>query len=214
MLTQASSTLIVLGIGFVLGLKHALDPDHIVAVTTFVGTERKFRQACRVGLLWGLGHTVALSIFGILVVGLKIPISKWLADRLELAVGVMLIALGAHLIAAVHTHWHEWHQHSHTITTGVRPMLVGVVHGTAGSAALTLLVLSTISSPANGLLFILVFGIGSMIGMLLVSMLLAMPLLFAAAHYRSRLRPIQLSTGVLSCAFGLYIATTMWLALK
>jgi high-affinity nickel-transport protein len=93
-------------------------------------------------------------------------------------------------------------------------MLVGVVHGTAGSAALTLLVLSTISTPANGLLYILVFGIGSMIGMLLVSVALAMPLRFAAAHYGSRFRPIQLGTGVLTCAFGLYITTTVWLALK
>src|SRR5262249_28210676 len=100
MLTNTTSNLIVLGIRFLLGLKHALDPDHILAVTTFLGTEKHLRRACRVGLFWGFGHTIALSAFGIAVVGLKIPMSKWLADRLEFVVGVMLIILGARLITS------------------------------------------------------------------------------------------------------------------
>ena len=137
MLTNNSSNLIVIGLGFILGLKHALDPDHIVAVTTFVGKERQVRRACKIGLFWGLGHTIALSIAGIVVVGLKIPMSKWLADRLELAVGLMLIILGARLIATVHTHWHQHHQQYTLDRVGLRPLFVGIVHGTAGSAALT-----------------------------------------------------------------------------
>jgi len=214
MLTNASSNLIVLGLGFILGLKHALDPDHILAVTTFLGTERQLRRACTIGLLWGLGHTIALSIAGFLVVGLKIPMSKWLADRLELAVGFMLIVLGARLIATVHTHWHQHHQQFTLDQVGIRPLLVGLVHGTAGSAALTLFVLSTISSTANALLYILIFGIGTMLGMLVVSLVLALPLRFVSQRRNPRLRPIQLSTGVLSCAFGIYISTTVWLALR
>jgi High-affinity nickel-transport protein len=209
-----SSDLLVLGLGFILGLKHATDPDHIVAVTTFIGKERQLRRACRIGLFWGLGHTIALSIAGIVVIGLKIPISKWLADRLELGVAAMLIILGARLIATVHTRWHA-HHHDFTLShIGLRPLLVGVVHGTAGSAALTLLVLSTISSTINGLLYILVFGIGSMLGMLTISVLLAVPLQLAGERLHAAIRPIQIGTGVLSCGFGLYMAASVWSSLS
>ena len=206
-----SSNLLVLGLGFVLGLKHATDPDHVVAVTTFLGEERHLRRACRIGLFWGLGHTIALSTAGLLVIGLKIPMSKWLADRLELAVAAMLIILGARLISTVHTRWHEHHHDFGHRRLSLRPLLVGIVHGTAGSAALTLLVLSTISSTMNGLLYILIFGIGSMLGMLTISVLLALPLQFAGERMNSAIRPIQMSTGILSCAFGVYLAASIWL---
>lgn len=210
---RESSDLLVLGLGFLLGLKHATDPDHIVAVTTFLGRERQLRRACGIGLFWGLGHTIALSIAGIIVIGLKIPVSKWLADRLELGVAAMLIVLGARLIARVHTRWHEHHHDFAWPRFGLRPLLVGIVHGTAGSAALTLLVLSTISSTVNGLLYILIFGIGSMLGMLTISLVLALPLQFAGERLHSAVRPIQFSTGLLSCAFGLYLAATIWIRL-
>ena len=209
-----SSNLLVLGLGFVLGLKHATDPDHIVAVTTFLGEERQLRRACGIGLFWGLGHTIALSIAGLLVIGLKIPISKWLAERLELLVAAMLIILGARLIATVHT---RWHAHHHDFTWGgfgLRPLLVGIVHGTAGSAALTLLVLSTIPSTLNALLYILIFGIGSMLGMLTISILLSLPVQLAGERISAAARPIQVSTGVFSCAFGIYIAVNVWLNLS
>ena len=209
-----SSDLLVLGLGFVLGLKHATDPDHIVAVTTFLGKERQLRRACGIGLFWGLGHTIALAIAGIVVIGLKIPISKWLADRLELAVAAMLIVLGARLIATVHTRWHEHHHDFTWSRFGLRPLLVGVVHGTAGSAALMLLVLSTVSSTINGLLYILIFGVGSMLGMLTISLLLALPLRLAGERLHAAVRPIQVSTGVLSCSFGLYLAGTGWINLS
>jgi high-affinity nickel-transport protein len=205
-----SSDLLVLGLGFILGLKHATDPDHIVAVTTFLGKERQLRRACGIGLFWGLGHAIALSIAGIVVIGLKIPISKWLADRLEFGVAVMLIVLGARLIARVHTRWHEHHHDFTWSRFGLRPLLVGVVHGTAGSAALTLLVLSTISSTINGLLYILIFGIGSMLGMLTISLLLAVPLRLAGDRLHAAIRPLQVTTGLLSCAFGFYLAATIW----
>jgi len=146
-----TSNLLVLGLGFVLGLKHATDPDHIVTVTTFLGEERHLRRACAIGLFWGLGHTIALSIAGLMVIGLKIPMSKWLADRLELA--AVLIILGARLISTVHTRWHEHHHDFAHRRLSLRPLFVGIVHGTAGSAALTLLVLSTISSTMNGSTF-------------------------------------------------------------
>jgi len=211
---KGSSDLLVLGLGFVLGLRHATDPDHIVAVTTFLGRERQLRRACGIGLFWGLGHTVALSIAGLVVIGLKIPMSKWLADRLELGVAAMLIILGARLIARVHTRWHEHHHDFTWQRLGLRPMLVGIVHGTAGSAALTLLVLSTISSTIHGLLYILIFGIGSMLGMLAISLILALPLRVAGDRLDWAIRPIQVGTGLLSCGFGLYVATDIWLKLS
>ena len=209
-----SSDFLVLGLGFVLGLKHATDPDHIVAVTTFLGKERQLRRACGIGLFWGLGHTIALSVAGLLVIGLKVPVSKWLADRLELLVAAMLVILGARLIATVHTRWHEHHHDFTWQRLGLRPLLVGIVHGTAGSAALTLLVLSTISSTINGLLYILIFGIGSMLGMLTISVLLSLPLQLAGDRLHIALRPIQLGTGFLSCGFGIYLATTIWVHLS
>jgi hypothetical protein len=126
----------------------------------------------------------------------------------------MLIVLGARLIARVHTRWHEHHHDFTWSRFGLRPLLVGIVHGTAGSAALTLLVLSTISSTINGLLYILIFGIGSMLGMLAISLLLALPIQLAGERIHAAIRPIQVSTGVLSCAFGFYLAATVWINLS
>src|SRR6185295_13042344 len=123
LLMSDNSTLFVLGIGFVLGLKHATDPDHIVAVTTFLGEQRQLRRACAIGLFWGLGHTIALAIAGLVVVGLKIPMSKWLAERLELGVAVMLIILGVRLMTTVHTRWHEHHHDFTWQRFGLRPLL-------------------------------------------------------------------------------------------
>jgi hypothetical protein len=214
MLMSEASNLAVLGLGFILGLKHATDPDHVVAVTTFLGKERQLRRACGIGLFWGLGHTIALSIAGLVVIGLKIPISKWLADRLELVVAAMLIILGARLISTVHTRWHEHHHDFGWRRLGLRPMLVGIVHGTAGSAALTLLVLSTMSSTINGLLYVLIFGVGSMLGMLVISLILSLPIRLAGERMAAAIRPLQMSTGVLSCGFGLYLAATVWLKLS
>jgi len=203
-----SSNVAVLGLGFLLGLKHATDPDHIVAVSTFVGREQQVRRACAIGLFWGAGHTIALTIAGLIVLGLRIPISKWLAERMELGVAAMLIVLGARLISSVHSRWHEHHHEFRRL--GLRPMLVGILHGTAGSAALTLLVLSTIPSVTNGLLYILIFGIGSMLGMLAISILLALPFQFAAQNLAFAVRPIEVSAGVFSCAFGIVLAVDIW----
>lgn len=209
-----TSLLAVLGIGFLLGLKHATDPDHIVAVTTFIGKEKRLARGCAIGLFWGLGHTLALSIVGLAVVGLKIPMSRWLAERLELGVAAMLIILGARLIATVHTKWHEHHHDFEWTRLGLRPLLVGIVHGTAGSAALTLLVLSTISSTMHALLYILIFGIGSMVGMVVISLLLAVPLSLARERIAGAMRPIQVGTGVFSCLFGLYLGISILMNLQ
>ena len=209
-----TSVLLVLGVGFLLGLKHATDPDHIVAVTTFIGKEKRIARGCAIGLFWGLGHTLALSFIGLGVVVLKIPMSQWLAERLELGVALMLIVLGARLIATVHTKWHEHHQDFEWTRLGLRPLLVGIVHGTAGSAALTLLVLSTISSTVDALLYILIFGVGSMVGMVLISLLLAIPMTLARDRLAGAIRPIQVGTGIFSCLFGVYLGATILMNLQ
>jgi len=139
--------------------------------------------------------------------------TQWLAARLELVVAAMLVFLGARVIATVHSKSHEQAGHFHWTRFGIKPIVVGLVHGAAGSAALTLLVLSTISSPRYAILYIAVFGIGSMIGMAAISVLLALPLRFADRKLSAFVRPIQVSAGVFSCAFGLYLASDVWTGL-
>src|SRR5262249_15914954 len=150
--------------------------DHIVAVTTFVGKEKQLLRACSIGLFWGVGHTLSLTLAGLAVVAMKVPMTKWLAARLELAVSAVLGGLGARLVAAVHRKSSEHHEHFKWTRLGLRPLLAGIVHGAAGSAALTLLVLSTITSPLQAIFYIFIFGIGSMVGMLLISILVSLPL--------------------------------------
>ena len=231
--TQA---LVVLGLGLFLGLKHATDADHIVAVTTFVSESRSLWRSCGIGIFWGIGHTLSLALAGLVVIVFKISIPKWLEARLEFLVAVMLIALGARVLirtmrgrielhghphlhsgAILHSHWHihtggEQHAHDHTGWThiGLRPLLVGMVHGAAGSAALMLLVLSTIRSPLEAFVYIVVFGFGSVLGMLLISCLLALPLHWAKERLATSYKPIQMTAGLFSCLFGLYLGIEIW----
>jgi ABC-type nickel/cobalt efflux system permease component RcnA len=232
--------LAVLALGLFLGLKHATDADHVVAVTTFLSQERSVFRSCWIGVFWGMGHTLSLAIAGLMVIVLKIGIPDWLGARLEFAVAVMLVALGARLLIRtlrgmpeLHTHdqehlstedrpaHHRWHFHAgskeHTDWSwshvGLKPLLVGMVHGAAGSAALMLLVLSTIRSPLEAFLYILIFGVGSVAGMLAISFLLALPLRWAKGRMVSGYRPIQLMAGLFSCLFGLYLGTEVWISL-
>jgi len=217
----------LLSLGFLLGLRHALDADHVVAVSTIVAQTRQLSQAAWVGVLWGIGHTLTLSVVGLLVVFAKFSISDSLAKLAELLVGFMLILLGAWTLwgyrrQRVHLHKHSHdaqehvHFHSHAaslghthlhVRLGWKPLLVGMVHGLAGSAALMLIVLGTVYSVWASLLYIVVFGTGSIGGMLLVSFVLGLPVVWTArwpvlakAH-----RSITLVTGVTSILFGLWL---------
>jgi ABC-type nickel/cobalt efflux system permease component RcnA len=215
-----------LALGFGLGLKHALDADHVVAVSTIVGRERSVWGAALLGAIWGIGHTTSLFLAAVAVVALRFTISPVVASSMELCVGVMLMFLGADLLRRVlrgelraHSHAHEHdgtvhvhlHVHAHPAPAGhhwhhgrgVRPFCVGIVHGLAGSAALTLFVLGTISSPAAALLSVLLFGAGTIAGMLLVSTVLSLPLALAA-RLPELIHRIQLAAGVGSFAFGVF----------
>jgi ABC-type nickel/cobalt efflux system permease component RcnA len=205
---------VVLGLGLLLGLKHAMDADHVVAVTTFVSEERSLLRSCWIGAFWGLGHTLSLTVAGLIVFVLKISISERLAAQLEFLVATMLVCLGARILFQIARGRVDIeHSHANWSQIGLRPLLVGMVHGAAGSAALMLLVLSTIRSPLEAFLYILIFGLGSIVGMLAISVLLAVPLHWAKSRVVTSYRPIQLMAGLFSCVFGLYLGAHIWISL-
>ena len=246
--------LAVLALGFFLGMRHATDPDHVIAVTTIVARHRTMRGAALIGAVWGVGHTLT-----ILLVGSGIILFRWVIPgrvglSMELAVGVMLIVLGianlleflglARRTAAaaageatpprVHSHAHSHGDYVHTHPHGhqpeahphrsdetpigwldrhfggvglyqlVRPLVVGIVHGLAGSAAVALLVLAAIGNPRWSVLYLLVFGVGTIVGMMVITAAIALP--FALSPRQSRFAGrLRLASGLISVAFGCFI---------
>lgn len=221
-LSPQLTTFSVLAIGFVLGLQHATEADHLAAVSTIVSEKKNLLTASLVGGLWGIGHTVALFAVGLLVIFLKFQISGSMENKLEAAVGVMLILLGLNALrklsqaGKVHVHSHEHdgrrHVHIHTHSGGAvgeshhglspRSVVIGMVHGLAGSAALMLLVVPTINSTAVALLYILVFGIGSIGGMMVMSFLIGLPFHLTAGRFDLLNRGIRLIAGIFSVGLG------------
>ncbi|MDQ3441641.1 MAG: sulfite exporter TauE/SafE family protein, partial [Planctomycetota bacterium] len=204
--------LAVLGLGLVFGLKHATEADHVVAVSTIVSEQRNLWRAALVGVLWGAGHTASLVVVGIIVLALRIAIPEYVGAWMEFGVALMIIGLGVAALARalrkradVHLHQHthdgvphahiHFHEegtehaaapaaHSHAVSRiGIKPVIVGAVHGLAGSAALTLLVLTQIQSMVVGLLYLIVFGIGSIAGMLMMSSLVGLPFALSARRF-------------------------------
>lgn len=192
--------LTILGLGLVLGLRHALDTDHLAAVSTILAQRPSLRASSMVGLSWGLGHTVVLLFSGAVVLVLRVPIPEPFAVAAEFGVGAMLVFLGGMLAVRlvrerwhVHAHDHDgaqhMHLHSHALVEdhghghwwrdSIRPFCIGMAHGLAGSAALLLLVLSSARSVSEGLTYIAVFGFGSIIGMVLVGMVVSLPVLWS-----------------------------------
>jgi sulfite exporter TauE/SafE len=192
-----------LGLGFLLGLRHALDADHVAAVSTLVSQHRSLARSCLLGTFWGLGHTLALLAAGVATIALKLSISPALERSVERGVGCMLVLLGAHVlfrsIAAASVHTHE---HRHVLRLGGRPFVVGLVHGLAGSAALMLLVAAAIPSPVGGLVYILLFGAGSTVGMLVLSGLIGLPFVLTANRSPRALVFIQVVAAVVSTVLG------------
>jgi hypothetical protein len=200
-----------LGLGFLLGIRHAMDADHVAAVSTLVSQHRTLTRSCLLGTFWGLGHTLALLAAGLATITLRLSISPELEKTLEQGVGCMLTLLGGHVLlrslAAWSPHTHEHAHHTHLLRIGSRPFLVGLLHGMAGSAALVLLVAAAIPSPAGGLLYILVFGAGSTVGMLVLSGLIGLPFVVTADRSPRALAFIQALAGLISGVLGL---TLLW----
>jgi len=211
-----ASILSLLGLGLLLGLEHALDADHVVAVSTLVSQTKSIKRSSLFGVFWGLGHTTTLFVVGLLILVFKLAIPPRLALSFEFLVGVMLVALGLDVLRKVwredphiHTHQHEdgvthTHLHSHADDGGHhhqhRSFLVGLVHGLAGSSALMLLVLTTVDSVWLGVIFILVFGAGTIVGMLITSTLIALPFKWMT-NFAGIDRILRLAAGYLMQAF-------------
>ena len=209
------------GLGSLLGMRHALEPDHLAAVSTLVTGERNSYKAAFLGICWGLGHTFALIAVGTVLVILRAEMPVRIADAFEFCVALMLVGLGlrAMYLAArqgpagpshVHHHGHKVHVHqgapAHihigTWTLARRPLFVGMIHGLAGSGALTALVLTTLPSTAARLTYMVVFGLGSTLGMAALSGLLGWPLARAGSH-RGLARGLSLAVGCVSTTLGL-----------
>src|SRR5215468_3098501 len=219
----------ILSLGFLLGMQHALEADHIAAVSSIAARRSHVGDIVKHGLTWGLGHTLTLFVFAgaALLLGHAIP--QAMTRPLETAVGIMLVGLGAHLLwrlwrDRVHFHRHghadgtvHFHAHSHAGDTlphiraahthehgfRWRTLLVGLMHGMAGSAALLVLAATQASSPAVGLGYVALFGIGSMIGMGALSAVIAVPLAVSARFLTVANRALQGAVGAVTIAIGL-----------
>lgn len=181
-----------------LGMRHATDPDHIVAVTTIVSRERSVVKAARIGAVWGIGHTLTLLIVGGAIIAFKVVFDARLGLSLELSVAVMLIVLGLLNIFDVRARSDN--------PSASRPFFVGVVHGLAGSAAAALLIVPLIDDPRWAALYLFTFGLGTIVGMTLVTITIAAPSLLASAHMPSLQRTLRVASGAVSVVFGLYLA--------
>jgi ABC-type nickel/cobalt efflux system permease component RcnA len=244
----------IIALGFFLGMRHATDPDHVIAVATIVSRQRSIRQAALIGVLWGLGHTVTILVVGSAIILFGIVIPTRVGLTMELSVGLMLILLGILNLTGImrwiteiltpsqlghhshshghgdyihsHAHGHSPEKHGHADTATpvgwmdrtfgrlglyqiVRPLAIGIVHGLAGSAAVALLVLTTIRVPSWAVLYLLVFGIGTVAGMMLITAAIAVPFTLSENRFARLNRGLGVVSGLVSLAFGLFIVYQM-----
>jgi len=220
----------ILFLGLLIGMRHALEADHVAAVASLAANTQSVRQTVRIGAVWGVGHTMTLFLLGGLVLWFDTAIPERLAQGLEFAVGVMLVLLGLDVLRRVlshrihfhlhrhtdgHTHFHAHshhgerephdagaHHHTHPQRFPVRALMVGMMHGMAGTAALLLLALHTAQSTFQGILYILVFGAGSIIGMALLSLAIAIPLRHSARSLAWTHNGLQTGIGILTVSLG------------
>jgi high-affinity nickel permease len=224
------------GFGFLLGMRHATDADHVIAVTTILNRSRRFLDTTLIGALWGLGHTITVVIVGVLIIGFNVVIPPPVGLAMEFAVALMLIGLGILNLtgglrslterltppAPIHAHEHDHggashgHLHGHGEQRGlvqtfgryqlVRPVVVGLVHGLAGSAAVALLVLATIQDTGTALVYLVIFCVGVAAGMAILTTVIGLPFMLSSTKSVQINRWLTIGSGVLSLAFGLLLA--------
>ncbi len=226
----------IIAIGFFLGMRHATDPDHVIAVTTIVSQQRSTRRAALIGIFWGIGHTLTIFLVGCAIILFNVVIPVRLGLGMELSVGMMLILLGGWNLSAFardlphpHSHSHgetaHTHEHENEEAGGdnpiarmdrrlgeraayrtLRPLIIGIVHGLAGSAAVALLILATIRNPTWAIVYLLVFGVGTIAGMMLITMSIASAFRFVGNRFSAFGRRLAMISGLISLGFGLIIA--------
>lgn len=241
------SLLTILAVGLLLGMRHATDADHVIAVSTIVTREQKAGRAALIGAAWGVGHTATILAVGSVLILFRITLPARIGLSLELAVGLMLIVLGIRNLRAslswplgrrhehkpmVHYHAHGDYIHAHasqpdvppshshqetpvskldqwfgrsSLYSMVRPLLIGIVHGLAGSAAIALLVLSTIPSARWAAGYLLIFGFGTVLGMMLITLAMASTFSFGQKHFVNVGRHFEWAAGAISLVFGMFV---------
>lgn len=222
--------LTLLGVGFLLGLRHALDTDHLAAVSTVLAERPSILASGAVGLWWGIGHTLTLLLVGSVVLAWGIRIPAEFERVAESGVAILLVVLGGTLAARLyrerwhvhshrhddgvpHVHFHshqrqEDHRHRHWMVHSIRPLCIGMAHGLAGSAALMLMILATTEKVGAGLLSILIFGIGSIVGMMLIGVTISVPIMYSRSISQRVFMAVQ---GVAGCAS---ILVGVWMLAK
>jgi high-affinity nickel-transport protein len=243
------TTISLLAVGFFLGMRHATDADHVIAISTIVSRQRSMRSAAWIGALWGLGHTLTVTLVGGAIILFTITIPPRIGLAMEFAVGVMLVLLGFLNLTGLnqwirdnvapgasihgHTHAHGDYAHSHLHGHGhdahghkeeqtpqawldrklgdlglyqlIRPLVVGIVHGLAGSAAVALLVLTAIENPWWGMLYLVLFGVGTVAGMMLITVAIAAPFAYSTGRFPRFNAYLRIASGLLSLGFGLFL---------
>lgn len=238
-----------MALGFFLGMRHATDADHVIAVGTIVTQQRTVRGGLVIGAVWGLGHTLTIVVVGGAIILFRVVIPPTLGLTMEMTVALMLVALGVWNLTGVvrhlrqsaaegagfhahphrhgdyvhsHGHGHDMNDHGHGedqtpqawldrhfgalgLYQMLRPLVVGVVHGLAGSAAVALLVLATIGDARWAIAYLLLFGAGTMVGMLLITATIAGPLAYAVRRSARVQRHLRVASGLLSVGVGLFL---------
>lgn len=202
----------VLAIGFLLGIKHAIEPDHVIAVSTIASKSRKLWDASLAGVFWGIGHTATLFTIGIILILMKDDISHKWSMSLEFLVGIMLVYLGITSFLSSrknkqHAHLQEEHSENDQLNkrelSYFKSLFIGFVHGLAGSAAMVLLTMSAVDSVWQGSLYILIFGVGTTIGMLVFTTILGIPFVLSKKRFTLS-RSLIMFTATISVLFGIY----------
>ncbi|GER67930.1 hydantoin utilization protein A [Weizmannia acidilactici] len=195
----------VLALGFLLGMKHALEPDHLIAVSTIVCRSKKWWKSSLAGVFWGIGHTSMLLLVGLALMLLKTEMAEKWSLSFECLVGLVIIYFGASAFLSAKRLHEAGHVHPHASEklSYFKTLLIGLIHGLAGSGAMVLLTMSTVDGLWQGMLYILFFGAGTVLGMLCFTTLIGIPFTFSSGRLSLNKRLVQ-ATGVISVLFGLH----------
>jgi sulfite exporter TauE/SafE len=203
---MTGTLLSILLLGFLLGIKHAIEPDHVIAVSTIVSETKNIKRSIFAGVYWGIGHTATLFLFGMILIVAKNTITDTVALSLEFIVGIMLVSLGLNSLLSFMKHRHPHPHHTPDKEkkgrTHLKSFFIGLIHGLAGSAAMVLLTMSTVSTAWQGALYILIFGCGTIVGMLTFSTVIGIPFVLTSGKQVNRY--LNNLAGIVSILFGIY----------